>query len=90
MLNIDVAYCSDKAGRANNEDRVAVLLDGQVYLVADGMGGHQGGGIASRLVLETIQQAINANGRPPHESLEQIHGYLNQLFLQAKTICERW
>ncbi|MBW1814997.1 MAG: serine/threonine-protein phosphatase [Deltaproteobacteria bacterium] len=45
--------------RANNED--ALFLDDKMklYLVADGMGGHQAGEIASHLVVETIIDYMN-------------------------------
>lgn len=40
--------------RKNNEDSCAVEDDLQVYVVADGMGGHSAGEIASRLAVEAL------------------------------------
>jgi protein phosphatase len=57
--------------RANNED--AYLLDDEqnLYIVADGMGGHQAGEIASSLAVKTIYETLRARSgeAPVHEAL---------------------
>jgi protein phosphatase len=61
--------------REHNEDSLLVADDLGLYIVADGMGGHQGGGTASRLAVETIRDDVRAararNGLDTETSLEE-------------------
>ena len=59
------AYGASDPGcvRSNNEDYFLVVPAIGLYLVADGMGGAQAGEHASRMAAETIQQAVQQNGK---------------------------
>jgi len=50
--------------RAQNEDELAVHPDLGLFIVADGMGGHAAGEIASRMAVATVSAAILAAGPP--------------------------
>jgi protein phosphatase len=54
------AHGISDVGRKRDHNEDSLLIDGDLglYIVADGMGGHQGGGTASRLAVETIRDDV--------------------------------
>ena len=46
--------------RDHNEDSFAILDDHTLYIVADGMGGHKAGDVASKLATEAIVDFFRA------------------------------
>jgi PPM family protein phosphatase len=58
--------------REHNEDAYYVDTEHNFGVIADGMGGHEGGEIASRIVVECICRELWA-GRPMAEALVQAH-----------------
>jgi protein phosphatase len=56
--------------RQNNED--SVLIDGQLYLVADGMGGHAGGKHASSLAVQVLASSIRSGLAKIQYLLDQV------------------
>ncbi len=69
MIVIESAGLSDVGKkRKGNEDALFLDDDLKLYIVADGMGGHQAGEVASALVVKTIQEymrRLEVEGEPP-------------------------
>lgn len=59
-MKISASYYSSVGGRDKNEDAASILESGETVLgvVADGLGGHTGGELASRLAVRTINAAV--------------------------------
>ena len=64
--------------RSHNEDALLCAPRLHLWAIADGMGGHQCGEVASSLALEALQQAIDVG-----ESLERAVQLANQAVLDA-------
>jgi protein phosphatase len=62
MIEIESAGITDRGKkRKGNEDSLFLEDSLGLYVVADGMGGHQAGEVASRLVVETIENYIKSS-----------------------------
>ena len=62
MIEIESAGITDTGKkRQGNEDSLFLEDSLGLYVVADGMGGHQAGEVASRLVVETIEDYIKSS-----------------------------
>src|SRR4029453_3092028 len=55
--------------RSTNEDAWLVDLDLGLLVVADGMGGHNAGEVASALAVKVIREVFESSGTPPSEAL---------------------
>lgn len=60
-MRVEVGATTD-IGRVRERNEDSILVDPPLYVVADGMGGHRGGQVASRVALETIEK-LAAEGR---------------------------
>src|SRR5579885_108450 len=92
LLNLDVALHTDIGRRASNEDCMTSYVPedpqimakkGALFVVADGLGGHAKGDVASQLAVNTIRDTYyqDANGDIP-TSLRQAVERANMLIYQ--------
>lgn len=64
-MNLDSFAFTSEGGRSYNEDSVAYREDGDraIYVVADGLGGHQNGEMASECVADSLIHAWETSGQ---------------------------
>ena len=76
--------------REHNEDNFCILADRNIYVVADGMGGHNAGEVASRIAIETLVDHFTpAKVRSMAGNREEIRHSLIAGFHQAnKTVID--
>ena len=60
-MKVEVGSATD-IGRVRERNEDSVLVDPPLYVVADGMGGHRGGQVASQVALETMEE-LSAESR---------------------------
>ena len=60
--------------RSVNEDSILVLPEQSIWVVSDGMGGHEGGDFASRLVVDSI--ALLPDDLPPGDKMREMRAAL--------------
>jgi len=80
VLGFDTASLTSPGGRDENEDSCDFRMNGQsgLWVLADGLGGHRGGEIASRLAVDSALASFAADSRVTPEMLaahiERAHG----------------
>jgi serine/threonine protein phosphatase PrpC len=60
-MRIDIGSATD-IGRVRERNEDSILVDPPLFAVADGMGGHRGGDVASQVALETMERLEDEDG----------------------------
>ncbi len=80
------AYCyTNQGGRDHNEDSLRCLAEEGVFVLADGLGGHGKGEVASALAVETIAAGC-VEGARDQEGLLSLFQTANEAILAAQAL----
>lgn len=73
--------------RAHNEDNFAILEDSGLYIVADGMGGHASGEVASKMAVDSMRDFFQATSQDPERTwpykMDRSKGYEENRLITA-------
>jgi PPM family protein phosphatase len=91
-LRIEVAGQTDVGRKRNhNEDNFSILPEFGLYIVADGMGGHASGEVASKMAIDTLQEFFAATADDPERTwpykMDRSKGYEENRLITGIKLC---
>ncbi|MCS6858002.1 MAG: Stp1/IreP family PP2C-type Ser/Thr phosphatase [Sandaracinaceae bacterium] len=79
--------------RSHNEDNFDIIEEEKLYLVADGMGGHASGEVASKLAVDTIREFYLATAKDPEATwpykMDKSKGYEENRLITSIKLANR-
>lgn len=86
MCRMDYAYFTDKGDREHNEDYIGFSEAGdkKIFVLADGLGGHGKGEVASCLVVENVKSMLNDNNVKDEKFLDIVLLCLRSVFWMSR------
>ncbi len=91
-LRIEVAGQTDVGRKRNhNEDNFAIMAEYGLYVVADGMGGHASGEVASKMAVDALQEFFAATADDPERTwpykMDRSKGYEENRLVTGIKLC---
>lgn len=87
-ITFDISYITEQGGRPVNEDSVSIEhTDDKILLsVADGLGAHGGGDIASKIALEVVnKEYMQLNRKPSAKDIYEIFKNVDNAIVAEQT-----
>lgn len=91
-LRIEVAGQTDVGRkRVHNEDSFAIIPEYGLYVVADGMGGHASGEVASKMAIDTLHEFFASTADDPERTwpykMDRAKGYEENRLITGIKLC---
>jgi len=85
-MKLDAHSYTNKGGRAKNEDSLNIVRreENGVFILADGLGGHQGGDLASQTAVRVLTEHLHALRKPDPERMRKAFLSANGAILDAQ------
>jgi PPM family protein phosphatase len=91
---LKVGYLSDPGKhRPSNEDSLYVDEDAGLFILADGMGGHNAGEVASKIAVEVTAESVREGlqrGKDPHQVVRDAFASANKLIFEKALNNPAW